>query len=59
MGILQNDNRNCRDELRELEDYDDSDGRGAPIGIEINYRRISENDKNIELLKSIIREKLK
>lgn len=54
IDILEKDNQQCRAELRGLEDYDDSDGRGAPVGIEINYRRISENDKKIDALRNII-----
>jgi len=58
LDTLEKDNQQCRAELRELEDYDDSDGRGAPVGIEINYRRISENDKKIETLRNKIRGKI-
>ncbi len=57
INTLEREIDKCREELRDLEDYED-DGRGAPVGIEVNYRRIANHEETIEKLRNIIRAKL-
>lgn len=58
LDVLEKDNQHCYAELRDLEGSDCSDGRGYPVGIDYNYNKIARNDKTIQVLRNIMRNRI-